>query len=453
MNFKKPKFYAAVLLSAFTAFSACKKDDGDDNNQETEFTVLQGEIRGTRKLSADTTYLLRSFVRVMAGGRLEIPAGTIIKGEKATNAALIVERDGDIIANGTASNPIVFTSDQEVKAAGDWAGIVICGKSTVNTESGTAQYESGVLGSEVANYGGEVPTDNSGEFSYVRIEFAGYPIQVNKEINGLTLCGVGSGTKVHHVQVSYGGDDSFEFFGGTVNASHLIAYRGVDDDFDFDQGYSGKIQYAISIKDPNVADISQGGMSRGVEASNGSAVSEEQYSRPVLSNFTFIGPGGGSSSANHGAGIHIGTSSRLVLANSIIVNHKTNALELSSDFAANSLKNGQTVVSNNVFFGAGNNFGLSSVATTIFADAAALGTFLATGGNTTVANLNAVGFTSTNIDAPNLTLTANSVANGKAAFTGDLATGFETTATYAGAMGTSNWTAGWANWTPKSTTY
>ena len=452
MNFKKPKFYAAVILSVFTVFSACKKDDGDDDTQVKDVEVLEGQISTTKKLSADKVYLLRGYVQVMAGGKLEIPAGTVIKGEKATNGALIIERDGDIIANGTASNPIVFTSDQVNKSTGDWAGIVICGKSTVNTEGGTAQYEGGALGASIANYGGDVPADNSGEFTYVRIEFAGIPIQKDKEINGLTLCGVGNGTTIHHVQISYGGDDSFEFFGGTVNASHLIAYRGVDDDFDFDQGYSGKIQYAISIKDPAIADAA--GISRGIEAENKTGVINNAYTKPILSNFTFIGPGtGGSVSNKHGAGIHIGTSSRIVLANSIIVNHYTNAVEVSSDFAAQSLKDGQSILSNNLIFGAGSNYGLVTVGASIFADAAAFGTFLTTGGNSTVANVAGVGFTSTSLDAPNLTLAANSVANGKARFTGDLATGFETTATYAGAMGTTNWTAGWANWTPKSTTY
>ncbi|ULT26590.1 hypothetical protein KUH03_06980 [Sphingobacterium sp. E70] len=140
---------------------------------------------------------------------------------------------------------------------GDWSGIIICGKSTVNSADGTSQYESGVLGANVATYGGgtnPVLNDNSGELTYARIEFAGNAIQTDKEINGLTLCAVGSETKIHHIQVSYGGDDAFEFFGGTVNATHLIAYRSTDDDFDFDQGYSGKIQYGISIKDPIISD-------------------------------------------------------------------------------------------------------------------------------------------------------------------------------------------------------
>src|SRR5690606_38706101 len=158
------------------------KDSEDDLIEEPkEVEILQGEITTEKVLDADKVYLLRGYVRVMGGGgHLEIPAGTVIKGEKASMGALIVERGGYIKANGTPSNPSIFTSDQEasVTKEGDWAGVIICGKSIVNTATGTAQYEGGALGVGVAEYGGglnPILDDNSGEFTYVRIEFAGYP--------------------------------------------------------------------------------------------------------------------------------------------------------------------------------------------------------------------------------------------------------------------------------------
>lgn len=456
MKFNKTKLFALAMMVVSAGFIGCSKDDDDDNTGgETpkEVEVLEGQITTTKILDAKKTYLLKGYVRVMPnGGRLEIPAGTVIKGDKATMGALIVEKGGYIKANGTPTNPIIFTSNQEasIRKEGDWAGVVICGNSRVNTGDGTSTYEGGALGAGVAVYGGGANPkldDNSGEFTYVRIEFAGYPILDEKEINGLTLCGVGSGTKVHHIQVSYCGDDSFEFFGGTVNASHLIAYRGIDDDFDFDQGYDGKIQYAISFRDPIMADKS---ISRAIELDNGGAVSRDEYSRPVLSNFTMIGPGA-TQVTNHGAAVFFGRNSRMVLGNSIVVGARTNAVEFSTDFPAAELKAGRSVFSNNLVFGTTANYGLLNV--TSFADVAALTTFVTPLGNTTLASVDAAGFNSTAIGSPNLTLKAGSPALGKAKWEGDLANAFFAKETFAGAMGSTDWTTGWASWTPKTNTY
>lgn len=451
MNFKTTGFYFVALALILSVFSGCSKDDDNDGPSETELEVIEGQITANKTLSADKTYLLRGYVRVMDGATLEIPAGTIIKGEQASKAALIIERGGRIKANGTASKPIIFTSDRPVgsRGIGDWSGIIICGKSTVNSADGTSLYEGGSLGTGVAVYGGTSPNDNSGEFTYVRIEFAGIAIEQNKEINGLTLCGVGSGTTIHHVQVSYGGDDGFEFFGGTVNAHHLIAYRTVDDDFDFDQGYSGKLQYGISIKDPALADAV--GTSRGIELENKGGVTGGIYTKPIISNFTFIGPGS-IGVQYHGAGVHFGQNSRMVLANSIIVNARGNGVEFNTDFPAQELKDGRSAFKNNIVFGNTANYGLSGVATSVF-DVAALTTFMGTSANATIANLDAAGFNSTSLTAPNLTLKNTSPARAKASFTAtELSTGF-TVETFAGAMESSDWTAGWASWDPKNNEY
>lgn len=452
MDFKFLKNYVLVAFAASVVLVSCKEKEDVEPIVVKEEVVLEGEITSAKTLEANKIYLLRGYVRVMSNGTLTIPAGTVIKGEKATKAALIVEKGGKIFANGTASAPIVLTSDQpaNTRNIGDWSGVVICGKAPVNTANGAGTYEGGVLGTGVADFGGTDPLDNSGVFKYVRIEFAGIAVEKDKEINGLTLCGVGSGTQINHVQVSFGGDDGFEFFGGTVNASHLIVYRTTDDDFDFDNGYSGKIQYGISIKDPNVAD--QVGTSRNIELENkGTPNPATLITRPVLSNFTFIGAGTNSLTF-HGAGIHFGLNSRMVLANSIIVSAKTTAIEVNTEVPAGFLNDGTSKLTNNLVFGNSGSYGLKTVSTA-FADVAAFTAFAVSAGNTAVASVDAAGINNTTLDAPVLTLKATSVANGKAKFDGsDLSTGF-TTETFVGAMGTTDWTAGWASWSPKTNEY
>lgn len=455
-----------ALFVLMTSLMACKKKKPNNSMDEIKPSsnqeIIEGEIKSNKTLSANKQYLLRGNVRVMSGATLEIQAGTIIMGEKASKAALIIEMGGKIKANGTATNPIIFTSDQpageKTRNVGDWAGIIICGKSKVNTSDGTAQYEGGILGQGVASYGGGTNPDlkdNSGEFTFVRIEFAGIAVEKDKEINGLTLCAVGSGTIIHHVQVSYCGDDAFEFFGGTVNATHLIAYRSVDDDFDFDQGYTGNLQYGISIKDPNIVDGA--GTSRGIELENKGAVDKEQYTRPVISNFTFLGPGS-EGLVKHGAGVHFGLKSRMVLVNSIIVNAKGNAVEFNSEFTAAELKANRSLLYNNVIFGNESNFGLLDVKS--FASIAELNDFAVKAGNSMLTKLSEAGLNSVSITNVDLGLQNSSPAINKANFVGDLLkndldNSFFTKETFAGAISASkpNWTTSWASWTPKTNKY
>ena len=149
---------------------------------------------------------------------------------------------------------------------GDWAGVVLLGNAPTNASfngvQGVGAIEGGVNNSDgLGLYGlglhGPNPADNSGILRYVRIEYAGYAFLPDKEINGLTFGGVGNKTIVDYVQVSYANDDSFEWFGGTVNCKHLISFRTLDDDFDTDNGFSGKVQFGISLRDSAVADISK----------------------------------------------------------------------------------------------------------------------------------------------------------------------------------------------------
>lgn len=230
------------------------------------------------------TYLLKGWVYVDAGAKLRIPAGTVIKGDKQTMAALIVEPGGYVEMKGTKDAPIVMTSAQPAgqRRPGDWGGLIICGKARNN--QGTQQIEGG----PTTIHGGDNDADNSGIYQYIRVEFAGYPFDTDKEINGITFGSVGSGTTVDHLQVSYSNDDSYEWFGGTVNCKYLVAYKGWDDEFDTDNGFSGTVQYGLSIRDPRIADTSQ---SNGFESDNNASGAETTpFTTATFKNITFIGP-------------------------------------------------------------------------------------------------------------------------------------------------------------------
>ena len=260
-------------------------EDGKDNAEGTVIGNGDQELvfKGKQTIKKGV-YTLKGWIYIADGSELTIEPGTIIKGDKATKAALIVERGGKLIAQGAADAPIVFTSAQPAgqRRPGDWGGVIICGKAHNNQTS--MQIEGGPR----TKHGGDDDADNSGVLSYVRIEFAGFPFKADQEINGLTLGSVGSGTKIDHVQVSYSNDDSFEWFGGTVNCKYLVAYKGWDDDFDTDNGFSGKVQFGLSVRDPRIADQSQ---SNGFESDNcadGAQVSP--YTTATFSNITFVGP-------------------------------------------------------------------------------------------------------------------------------------------------------------------
>ena len=235
---------------------------------------------------------LENKIYVKNNATLTILPGTIIRGDKLTQGTLIVTRGAKINANGTASNPVVFTSNEAAgtRLPGDWGGLVILGLAKNNQPGGVANIE-GIVPTTDTQFGGNFDNDNSGSLTYVRIEFAGIALEPNKEINGLTCGSVGSATVIDYVQVTSSGDDSFEWFGGTVNCKHLIAYRGLDDDFDTDYGFRGKIQFGLAIRDKDLSDAP--GDSNCFESDNDAAGSTAQpKTRPIFSNMTIVGPKG-----------------------------------------------------------------------------------------------------------------------------------------------------------------
>lgn len=387
---KKILIVSALLFAVI--MSSCKKNDSDDTNEVT-YSVLtypitdvatqkiadialgNGEknyaFSGNVTLDPSKVYLLKGWVYITNGASITIPAGTVIKGDKTTAAALIVERGGKIHATGTASNPIVFTSAaaKGSRKPGDWGGVVICGRAKNNLK------EMIIEGGPRTKHGGNDDADNSGELQYVRIEYAGFPLQTDQEINGLTLGSVGSATKIDHIQISYSNDDSFEWFGGAVSCKYLVAYHGWDDDFDTDNGFSGDMQFLLGIRHPKIADQS---LSNGFESDNNSDGSTaEPFTTARFANVTLVGPigqhpdfvntsgtdgqyiSGGGLFPNNGSrtgqfqsGVQIRRNSRISLQNSVIVGYPVGAIienDKGSATQAAATNGGSTI--KNVFFG------------------------------------------------------------------------------------------------------
>ena len=310
MKLKVKKMLSAMTLSLSVVMGlatvSCSSDEPSKPENTDPEVIYQGNVAYSKGLlfnngteigngtqhyhfTGDVTlpkgvYTLRGWVYVDAGAKLRIPAGTIIKGDKQTMASLIVEPGGYVEMNGTQSAPVVMTSAQPAgeRRPGDWGGLIICGRARNN--QGTQQIEGG----PTTIHGGDNDADNSGIYRYVRVEFAGYPFDTDKEINGVTFGSVGSATVVDHIQVSYSNDDSFEWFGGAVNCKYLVAYSGWDDEFDTDNGFSGTVQYCLSVRDPRIADTSQ---SNGFESDNNASGAETTpFTTATFRNVTFIGP-------------------------------------------------------------------------------------------------------------------------------------------------------------------
>lgn len=292
--------------------------------------VPAGDITSSTTWTKDKVYHISGYVYVTNNATLTIEPGTIIRGSQ--KGTIIICRGAKIIAQGTETEPIVFTSNQAVgdRDFGDWGGIVITGRAKHNRVEGVdAAAEGGIakqLPSGDGRFGGNDDDDNSGVFSFVRIEFSGIPLstETNSEINGLTLYSVGRQTKLDHIQVSYCGDDSFEWFGGTVDAKYLVAYKTWDDDFDTDNGFSGRIQFAVAFRDSRFADQST---SNGFETDNdANGTLRTPVTAPVFSNVTLIGPGwdGNTDSTNalFGRAIHQRRNSSLSVFNSIFTGYK-----------------------------------------------------------------------------------------------------------------------------------
>ena len=296
--------------SSFTAEqSTTTKGPGENATKD-----ITGDITTSQTWYVDTTYLIKGFVHVTNGATLTIQAGTRIQGDYNTlGASLFVLRGAKIMAIGTAALPIVFTSSRPAgqRQPGDWGGLIIVGNATdartgVEIEiEGTNTVAGNTPGTnyKVTYHGGTTDSDNSGELRYVRVEFAGYAPSLNNELNAFTFAAVGSGTKLSYLQAMAGLDDSFEWFGGTVDADHLVSYESGDDHFDMSEGYRGRLQYLIAFQSTTLTQRPLAGSPstdpQGIENDGCPATAAgctlgqntAPFTTPVVANFTLIGTG------------------------------------------------------------------------------------------------------------------------------------------------------------------
>ncbi|HHU41056.1 MAG TPA: hypothetical protein GXZ44_01980 [Fermentimonas caenicola] len=232
--------FAAMMTPL--VLTSCDDDAEEKEVPKEEEKELVGTITEDRTLDATVEYLLTGPVIVQDGGTLNIPAGTVIKAEKGFDKYILVLRGGKINVNGTAVAPVTITADTDDAKQGHWGGLIINGK---------APLSGGTEGTTEINadhkYGGTNVSDNSGTITYLKLEYTGARSDADVEHNGLTLNGVGNGTKIENVYIPYGADDAIEFFGGSVNVKNILAVDPDDDMFDFTQGYSGTLENAYGI--------------------------------------------------------------------------------------------------------------------------------------------------------------------------------------------------------------
>ena len=328
----------------------------------TSTVTVSGNITTNTTWTAANTYLLQGLVYVNAGVTLTIQPGTVILGDATiSNSSLVVTKNAKLIAIGTVDSAIVFTSSKAVgsRAIGDWGGIILLGRASYNGVGGVSNIEGIAASTQTEFGGGATPNDddNSGSLKYVRIEFGGYIFATDKEINGLTMGAVGRGTTIDYVQCSFINDDAFEWFGGTVNCSHLVAYRCLDDDFDTDNGFSGSVQFGLGVRDPLISDQSSSSTSEGFESDNdASSSTNTPQTRALFSNITDISGFRGVKNAAYLStfkfrrGARIRRNSGLRVFNSILMDAPYGVFMDGSQVRAN-LQSGVTKFKNNLIAG------------------------------------------------------------------------------------------------------
>jgi hypothetical protein len=408
---------------------------------------------------------LDGWVYVDAGATLTINAGTVIRGTE--KSALIIQRGAKINAVGTSSNPIVFTSNQAagLRTTSNWGGVVLCGNATNNIAGGVGTAEGGIT----SQYGGTDDTDNSGKLQYVRIEFAGYEIATGSEINGLTLYSVGSGTTIDHIQVSYSGDDAFEWFGGTVNAKYLISYKTEDDDFDTDNGFRGMVQYGVALR---INDIVDTDAANAFESDNDASGSTSvPFTHAVFSNISAFGPSitatnPASLATKHadGSAMRLRRNTRLQIYNTAFLGWGK-GLRLESDGSQTSANSDLLTVQNCILAGTRADNFIQDASATVMTAATMETWYKATSRhNSVLTNNTDVKITDPfNFKSPNFQPATDSpVKNASYWYSGSstntttasINSSFFDHVSYVGAFdGTTNWTTGWAEWDPVNKVY
>ena len=375
----KKTLYLLGSLAMIGLASCSKNDDPGKNPPVNPPAVTKMDVRGKitkdTHWTADITYRLRGYVYVDNNATLTIDPGTKIVSNKDSAGVLIIYKGSKINAAGTADKPIVFTSAEADPKPGNFGGLVIVGSATGNGNHAVLE---GGVDTEHQPFGGTNDADNSGVLQYVRIEYAGKAVNPGDEVNGLSMYTVGSGTKVDHIEVLRGLDDAYEFFGGSFNAKYLVAYNNADDDFDFDDGYHGKIQYAISVKDPAFTDNkgTSGDISNNFEVDNttdakGYLLTPNTF--PLLSNFTAVGPNNATGvSADYGYGMRWRRGAKFILANAIVMGGQKAGLDLDNDPTAQYYIAGTSGLKNSLLQAVTSPYKVDKLATAGLLDAAGL---------------------------------------------------------------------------------
>ncbi len=343
-------FIGAIGTEDWTAdWTAYPVDDPVDNIG-TVNDVEAGDITEDETWTSGNTYILKGKVFITGDATLTIEAGTLVRGD--SGSALVITTTGSIDAQGTAADPIIFTSSKESGAApGDWGGVVLIGEASINVDGGTDNVE-GFEANELdrVTYGGSADDGDCGTLRYVRIEYAGFALSEGNELNGLTVAGCGSGTDLDFVQVHRGLDDGIEFFGGTANLKHAVVSLPNDDALDWDYGWRGKAQFIIVKQDANNGD-------KGFESdNNGDANDATPRSKPTIWNATLIGSNDANAVKSQG-GMHLRRGTAGTIQNTIVAYFKEYAVDIDGVATANQVESGDLTITNSYFFSNGGDGG------------------------------------------------------------------------------------------------
>ncbi|MQP25226.1 hypothetical protein GFJ94_09125 [Flavobacterium sp. LMO8] len=335
----------SALAIAVLTFTSCSRDEDSDGNNNS-ITInpanFQGELLSGQSATLDPTqtYNLTGSFIVRAGATLTIPAGTRIEATGGTSSYIAIAQDGLLYVNGTSTNPVVMTSGNAVQAPSDWGGLVICGRANTNKGGSTGQTATSEVGD--LTYGGTENTDSSGVIRYLRVEYTGAAFNGDKEFNGVSLFGVGSGTVFEYVQAYKSGDDGIEFFGGAVNAKYLIALHSEDDAVDFADGYSGTLENVF------IKDVAKAGVEGSNNGDNGAAT---PTTNATLKNFTIVK--GSLAGSEHG--IYLKEGAGMWDCQNIYIDGFTKGLKIKNtteDPNANTNVDNGNVTFNPIYFGA-----------------------------------------------------------------------------------------------------
>lgn len=319
-----------AMMVSTAAFVSCSDDEDTAQGNQPTTADLQGEYTSDLVLEANQSYTLSGGVHIKSGARLVIPEGvTITAVDDDTPDYILIEQGARIEANGTATNPIVMTS--QLKEAGAWGGIHICGRAHTNAEGGIGRSEIGN-----ATYGGNDDNDNSGTLRYVRLEYTGFALDEEHEANGISFYGVGNGTTVEYCQAYKGSDDGFEFFGGSVNVRNMVATSCSDDSFDWTEGWNGKAQFLVAYQE-NESTLGYDCDCLMECDNNGDNNQATPVAHPVIANVTLIGNDGDAQ------GVRLREGTEVELYNAIITG-KALPLTVESAGTENALADGTSVL-------------------------------------------------------------------------------------------------------------